>query len=191
MTIVAPTISDVIVAGEKLGVQMTERDAAEYLQCMEGLVASYRIVDSMPDYLPVEPVVDSRVGPYSAGTVAPASARTQHVHDAAYHPPVVLVAMPALKRQSAAQEHDVHRRHYSALREYRHADAPDHAFIDAVEIVQVGQRIAARPGFGQEPSRLLGIPRLGVERVAGSLENAENPISAASAISVIPARSLP
>ncbi len=52
MTIVAPTARDMIEAGEALGITMSERDAAEYLECVAGLVDSYRIVDSLPDYLP-------------------------------------------------------------------------------------------------------------------------------------------
>jgi amidase len=52
MTIVAPSVEDVIEAGRALGIRLTESDAAEYLECMAGLVESYRQVDSMPDYLP-------------------------------------------------------------------------------------------------------------------------------------------
>lgn len=52
MTIVAPTARDIIEAGEALGITVSEPDAAEYLELVAGLVDGYRIVDSLPDYLP-------------------------------------------------------------------------------------------------------------------------------------------
>lgn len=52
MTIVAPSQADIIAAGKDLGLQLTEKDAAEYLECMAPLIEGYRVVDSMPDFLP-------------------------------------------------------------------------------------------------------------------------------------------
>ena len=52
MTIVAPSARDIIEAGEALGITIHERDAAEYLECLAPLVEGYRLVDSLPDYLP-------------------------------------------------------------------------------------------------------------------------------------------
>ena len=52
MTIIAPSTRDIIEAGEELGIQLTESDAAEYIEAMAGLLEGYQVVDSMSDYLP-------------------------------------------------------------------------------------------------------------------------------------------
>jgi amidase len=52
MTIRAPSTAQLIKAGADLGLQLTEEDAAEYLECMAPLLEGYRVVDSLPDNLP-------------------------------------------------------------------------------------------------------------------------------------------
>jgi amidase len=52
MTVITPSTRDIIDAGEELGIQLSESDAAEYIEAMTGLLEGYRVVDSMPDYLP-------------------------------------------------------------------------------------------------------------------------------------------
>jgi len=52
MTIKAPTVRQLIAAGTDLGLDFTEQDALEYIECMAPLVEGYRLVDSLPDNLP-------------------------------------------------------------------------------------------------------------------------------------------
>jgi amidase len=52
MTIRNPTTAQIIKAGADLGLDLTEKDAAEYIECMAPLIDGYRAVDSMPDNLP-------------------------------------------------------------------------------------------------------------------------------------------
>ena len=51
-----------------------------------------RVEDIRPDSLPapaVEAIVDRRIGTIDFRTIAPARSRVKHMHDAAYHTPVV------------------------------------------------------------------------------------------------------
>lgn len=52
MTIKAPTVNQLIAAGKDLGLDLTEADALDYIDCMAPLVEGYALVDSLPDNLP-------------------------------------------------------------------------------------------------------------------------------------------
>ena len=52
MTIRAPSAAQLIKAGADLGLDLSEQDVAEYLECMAPLLDGYRVVDSLPDNLP-------------------------------------------------------------------------------------------------------------------------------------------
>jgi amidase len=52
VSLVAPTITDIIAAGEDLGLDLSEADAAEYLASMQRLIGAYRLLDSMADEQP-------------------------------------------------------------------------------------------------------------------------------------------
>lgn len=52
MAIQPPSTTQLIEVGRQLGITLSKQDAAEYLECMEPLIAGYNTVDSMPDNLP-------------------------------------------------------------------------------------------------------------------------------------------
>src|SRR3954454_6285129 len=58
----------------------------------ETCAAGERLEDVQPNALPaptIEAVVDRRIGAVFRGAITPARTRTQHVNDAADHPPVI------------------------------------------------------------------------------------------------------